>query len=143
MDRVIGYYVEQLKLGEAWVVKKPKSYSMMCISEGDKDVMILQMISGKLQVMAGTEERLMERLTDDQEKDNDFMDMLLLTFRSFMRPNTVFDRLVGRFNAELPPNPSPEDEEYFLKWKVPTQRRVMEIIRWWTEYHFNDFMGIP
>ncbi|KND00621.1 uncharacterized protein SPPG_03749 [Spizellomyces punctatus DAOM BR117] len=138
MDRPLSYYIQE-GINEVMVVRKEKTYSTMCVSEGGRDVMILQLIGGKLQVMAATPEKLIERLTDDAEKDPTFMDTLLLTYRSFIKPLEFFDQLVARFNSELPPDPSPEDVEYFNKMKVPTQRRVIAAFKWWVKHHYHDF----
>ncbi|KAI9017327.1 ras guanine nucleotide exchange factor domain-containing protein [Gaertneriomyces semiglobifer] len=139
MDRQLGHYMNEYGINEVNVVRKEKTYSTMCVSEGGRDVMILQLISGKLQVMAATPEKLIERVTDDAEQDNRFLDTLLLTFRSFINPTEFFDQLVARFNAELPPDPSPEDVEYFSRMKIPTQRRVVAAFKWWVKHHYHDF----
>ncbi|KAI9101115.1 ras guanine nucleotide exchange factor domain-containing protein [Phlyctochytrium arcticum] len=142
MDRPLGYYMNDCGISEVKVVKKEKTYSTMCVSEGGQDVMILQVIgkaSKKMQVMAATPEKLIERLTDEAEQDNNFTDTILLTYRSFMSPLEFFDQLVARFNAELPPDPTPEDVEFFTKMKVPTQRRVIAAFKWWVEHHYHDF----
>ncbi|KAJ3291910.1 hypothetical protein HK104_005714 [Borealophlyctis nickersoniae] len=140
MDRSLQYYLQEFNVTEVYVVHKEKSYSTMVISEGDRDVCILQKVGGKFQVMAATADKLIERLTDQEEEaDSSFVDTLLLSYRSFMTPLAFFDQLVARFNCELPPNPSPEDVEYFERMKVPTQRRVLAIFKWWVQYHYHDF----
>jgi len=47
MDRPLGYYIQEHKLSEVSVVRNEKAYSTMCVSEGDVDVMILQMSEGR------------------------------------------------------------------------------------------------
>ncbi|KAG5460174.1 MAG: ras guanine nucleotide exchange factor domain-containing protein [Olpidium bornovanus] len=90
--------------------------------------------------MAATEEKLIARMTDGELKtDFDFIDTLLLTYRSFMRPFDFLDQLVARFNAILPPDPSPEDLEYFEKTKGPTQEKVLIVFKWWLDHHSQDF----
>ena len=73
--------------------------------------------------MAAVPEQLIERMTDDQEKDTIFLDLILLTYRSFIKPLEMFDHLIARFNAELPSDPSPEDIQFFNNNKLPTQYR--------------------
>ncbi|KAI8816195.1 ras guanine nucleotide exchange factor domain-containing protein [Fimicolochytrium jonesii] len=138
MDRTVAFYNQQ-GIGEVIVVQKEKTYSTMCVNEGGQDVMILQALSGKPQVMAATPAKLIERLTDQDENDKTFMDTLLLTYRSFMTPVDFFDQLVARFNSELPPDPSPEDIEYFNRMKLPTQKRVIATFKWWVQHHYHDF----
>jgi hypothetical protein len=94
--------------------------------------------------MAGTPEKLIERIADDSEKgkivimshtsmnkfakllsypDNTYLDTLLLTFRSFMKPGEFLQHLIDRYNCVLPENPTTEDIKYFVEMKEPTQQR--------------------
>lgn len=139
LDRNLNYYVKT-SVPEFKVVEKQKQFSLKWVVEGDTDTMLLQLSGGEWNVMAATEDKLIERLTDGEVPlDLQFLDTLLLTYRSFMRPEELYDRLVCRFNAELPPDPSPEDEEYFNRMKGPTQMRCIYILQWWVEHHFQDF----
>ncbi len=52
-----------------------------------------------------------------------YVDILLMTFRHFMKPLGVFDELIARFNASLPPDPSPEDVMFFERTKGIIQLR--------------------
>ncbi|KAJ3089202.1 hypothetical protein HK102_006959 [Quaeritorhiza haematococci] len=139
LDRTLGYYHNECRLNSVAVVRDKKMYSTMCVSEGDQDVMILQSVLGRFQVMAATIEKLIERLTDDQEADNSFMDTLLLTYRSFLKPEDFFDHLVARFNCELPENPTDEDVAYFNMMRVPVKKRVIFTLKFWVEHHWHDF----
>ncbi|KAJ3120594.1 hypothetical protein HK098_004463 [Nowakowskiella sp. JEL0407] len=140
MDKPYEFYSQKNLAKEILVVKSDKMYSTMCVSQDGKDVLILRRIDERFQVMAGTIESLMERITDEQECiDMSFHDTFLLTFRSFMSPVEFYDNLIARFHCELPPNPSPEDVEYFNKMRVPTQRRVIGTILWWAQHHWHDF----
>ncbi|KAJ3215928.1 hypothetical protein HDU67_010159 [Dinochytrium kinnereticum] len=133
MDRALGFYFQDHNLSEFLVVHGEKFYRTRCINEDGKDVMIFEVVQDRLQVMAGTPEKLIERLTDEDEKDTNFLDTLLLTFRSFMSPDDFFQNLLDRFNCELPTDPNPEDMEYFKKMKSPVQKG------WWVEHHWHDF----
>ncbi|KAJ3162687.1 hypothetical protein HDU86_003660 [Geranomyces michiganensis] len=139
VDRPVGFYIQTCGIVGVIVVRKEKVYSTMCVSEGGQDVMILQIVNGVPQVMAATPGKLIERVSDEAEQDNKFLDTLLLTYRSFLKPIEFFDQLVARFNSELPPDPSPEDIEYFEKMKVPTQKRVIAAFKWWVQHHYHDF----
>ncbi|KAJ3019960.1 hypothetical protein HKX48_001505 [Thoreauomyces humboldtii] len=138
VDRPVGFYIQTCGISGVLVVKKEKVYSTMCVSENGQDVMILALINGKPQVMAATPAKLIERLSDEAE-DNAFLDTLLLTYRHFFKPLEFFDQLVARFNSELPPDPTPEDVEYFDRMKLPTQKRVIAAFKWWVQYHYHDF----
>ncbi|KAJ3193694.1 hypothetical protein HK101_004358 [Irineochytrium annulatum] len=163
MERTIGYYIQEMggKLTDLLVAPGEKFYRTRCINEDGKDVMILEMtkegsvpfflgesrvvcnIADSLKVMAGTPEKLIERLTDDEEKDKAFMDTMLLTFRSFMKPDDFFQHLLDRFNCVPPLEPTPEDLAYFEKMKAPVQKGVFNAIAWWVEYHWHDFAVSP
>lgn len=72
-------------------------------------------------------------------KDEKYLDTLLLTFRSFVRPADFFEYLMSMFNAELPADPSPADLQYFDMVKEPTQQRVTEVIERWVSNFWHDF----
>ncbi|KAI8836368.1 ras guanine nucleotide exchange factor domain-containing protein [Chytridium lagenaria] len=139
MDRVLGYYVTDLKITEFMVSHGEKFYRTRVINEDGKDVMIFEVVQDRLQVMAGTPEKLIERLTDEDEKDVNFIDTMLLTYRSFMSPDDFFQNLLDRFNCELADECNSEDREYFTKMKSPVQKGVVNVISWWVEHHWHDF----
>jgi len=72
--------------------------------------------------MAGTVPKLIEHLTDNSE-NIEFLDTLLLTYRSFISPIELFNELVARFNCLPPENPTEEDLTYYDKNKLPVQKR--------------------
>jgi len=139
LDRPLSYYKMEMPL-VAVMPSKEKSYSTMCVSEGDRDVMILTYVSGKLEVMAATEEKLIERVTDEQEADRKFMDSLLLTFRSFISPRDFFQNLVSRFNSEPPENPTEDELRYYNKWIDPVRNKVLIVLTEWVQQHYHDFV---
>lgn len=73
--------------------------------------------------MAGTPEKLIERATDPLIAEDDFIDKLLMSFRSFTKPIDFFDSLIARFNAELPENPSDEDVQTYYDMIIPVKKR--------------------
>ena len=139
LDRNFLYYRDTMDAKEVIIVPSEKSYSVVCVSENNQDVMLLQMIRGRLQVVAATEAKLIEKLTDDQEHDLTYMNNFLLTFRNFTAPEKVLEILVDRFHVLPPNNPTPEDLEFYSKHKVPTQLKVLDVITWWAEYYWHDF----
>lgn len=54
MDRPLSYYIHECGINEVVVARKEKTYSTMCVSEGGRDVMILQLIGGKYVMAAFT-----------------------------------------------------------------------------------------
>ncbi|KAL7749253.1 hypothetical protein RI367_005405 [Sorochytrium milnesiophthora] len=160
MDKTIAVYAEKDGIKAFAVVDKPKTYNTLCISEDDKDVMILQVTSGKIKILAATDQKLIEQITDthdlatqvgltsaeagmalspDADYDYNFLDTFLMTYRSFMKPPELFGQLVSRFNAELPENPTADDREYFQKNKLPTQLRAVQAVGIWVENYWHDF----
>jgi len=73
--------------------------------------------------MAGTVPKLIEHLTDNSENNTDFLDTLLLTYRSFISPTELFNELVARFNCLPPENPTEDELIYYDKNLLPVQQR--------------------
>jgi len=141
-DRTIGYYRDQnIPIESITIIPQStgKNYSTMTQCENGVDVMVFQMSREGLQVMAGTVPKLIEHLTDNSENNLDFLDTLLLTYRSFISPIELFNELVARFNCLPPENPTEEDLTYYDKNKLPVQKRVVRTLRWWVHYHWQDF----
>ncbi|KAJ3297414.1 hypothetical protein HDU79_003761 [Rhizoclosmatium sp. JEL0117] len=141
LDRPLSFYLDGLHYVNMFVVPAEKKYRSNVIRENGKDVMVLQNINGRLQVMSGTADKLIERLSDVEEKDvdNSYMDTMLLTFRSFMTTMEFFQQIIGRFYCVLPDNPTPEDIEFYEKSKEPTQIKILKVLLWWIENHWHDF----
>ncbi|ORY43814.1 ras GEF [Rhizoclosmatium globosum] len=141
LDRPLSFYLESSYFVEMFVVPAEKKYRSNVIRENGKDVMVLQNINGRLQVISGTADKLIERLSDVEEKDvdNSYMDTMLLTFRSFMTTMEFFQQIIGRFYCVLPDNPTPEDIEFYEKSKEPTQIKILKVLLWWIENHWHDF----
>ncbi|KAJ3408579.1 hypothetical protein HDV05_004940 [Chytridiales sp. JEL 0842] len=142
MDRPVAYYFQELKISEVFIVPGEKVYRTKCVNENGVDVLLLQIQNTSWQVMAGTPEKLIERLTDETEGTSDkncYLDTLLLTFRSFMKPADFLHQLIDRYNCMLPPDATPDDVKYFNEMKIPTQARVVFAIKWWVENHWHDF----
>ncbi|KAH6568616.1 hypothetical protein BASA60_008572 [Batrachochytrium salamandrivorans] len=133
LDRRVDYFIKDNNQLEIFVVKRQKLYSTICISENGVNVMLVQVVNGKSQIIAVSKEKLFETLTDTQQNDESFMDMILLTFRSFITPIEFFDQLVARFYCELPDNPTQEDIDFFDSMKIPTQRSQFR-------QHLNGFL---
>lgn len=140
LDRLLGYYTVENNINSFKIVNGEKHYSTVCVSEEDQDVMILQYINNDdLQVMAGTIDKLIERATDDSEKDNSFLEIFLLTYRAYVKPLEFFQLLSNRFNCELPPNPTEDDITYFEDMKGLIQEKVVNVMEYWVDNHWHDF----
>jgi len=149
LDRLLRYYSIEGNLSTGntnlfKLVEGEKYYSTACINENGQDVMILQYINDEdLQVMAGTIDKLIERATDDEEKDDTFLDIFLLTYRAYIKPIEIFHLLTARFNCELPPDPSEDDIKYFEEKKPLIQSYVVKVMEYWVEHHWHDFAVYP
>ncbi|KAJ3362101.1 hypothetical protein GGF32_006555 [Allomyces javanicus] len=71
--------------------------------------------------------------------DFELLDTFLMTYRSFMKPSDLFDDLIARFNAELPPDPTPDDLVFYEKNKLPSQYRAVQAVGIWVDHYWNDF----
>ncbi|TFY69536.1 hypothetical protein EVJ58_g335 [Rhodofomes roseus] len=81
-------------------------------------------------VRAGTPAALVERLTAHEQGDTAFNQNFLLTFKSFMTVDDLFDLLVKRFYIQAPPNLSPAEFEEWSKLKQSIIRlRVLNIFK--------------
>ncbi|EGO31129.1 hypothetical protein SERLADRAFT_344874 [Serpula lacrymans var. lacrymans S7.9] len=94
------------------------------------------------QVKAGTLRALVEKLTIDPIRSHDleFRKIFLLTFRSFVTAERLFDLLVERFEMRGPSNLSPQEIEEWKEKKLrPVQNRVLTVMTMWLEdYHLLD-----
>ncbi|KAI7903874.1 uncharacterized protein BX663DRAFT_432317, partial [Cokeromyces recurvatus] len=89
------------------------------VTENKNTVLIFEILDGKLQVIAGTIERLFEKLADETVQDMDFVDIYLINHTEFISSEELLDRLISRFHL----GPSPGEYEYFIKWQYPIQTK--------------------
>ncbi|KZT73841.1 ras GEF [Daedalea quercina L-15889] len=81
-------------------------------------------------VRAGTPAALVERLTAHEQVDTTFNHHFLLTFKSFMTVDQLFNLLVRRFYIEAPPNLSPiEFEDWSNSKQCIIRFRVLNILK--------------
>lgn len=81
--------------------EKGKEGSMIHISENGQDVLILEMISRhKLQVAAGTLDRLFIKLADETSQDLDYVDTYILAHLFFTDSFELLENLMARFHLE-------------------------------------------
>ena len=93
---------------------KGKAGSILHVSENGNDVLVMEMVqSNKLQVMAGTLERLFLKLADETCQDLDYVDTYILSHLFFTESLELLENLMARFHLEA----SPGETYYFKKWQ--------------------------
>ncbi|EJF63378.1 ras GEF [Dichomitus squalens] len=82
------------------------------------------------QVRAGTPAALVERLTHHEMMDTAFTKNFMMTFKSFMTVNDLFELLTQRFWIPPPPNLKPKELEEWTRMKQQIVRtRVLNILK--------------
>lgn len=93
--------------------EKGKEGSILHISEDGQDVLVMEMVSNKLQVLAGTLERLFMKLADETCQDLDYVDTYILSHLFFTDSFELLENLMARFHLEALPG----ETSYFKKWQ--------------------------
>jgi son of sevenless len=74
--------------------------------------------------------------------DKTYVEVFMLTYRSFINPNDLFELLMYRFDC--PPQKEIEKEEEFLNFKIdvlmPIRHRISIVMKNWIENHYYDFL---
>lgn len=104
-----------------------------CIWEDEKD--------GKKSPKEATLDKLIELLTSGSYYDIHMQNTFMLTFRSFTDQETLFKKLVERFNIPPPKESTPEELAKFKVEKLDKIRlRIASTIKYWIESFYNfDF----
>ncbi|KAI8990125.1 ras guanine nucleotide exchange factor domain-containing protein [Pilobolus umbonatus] len=90
-------------------------------------VILLEIIEGKPQIVAGTDDKLFEKLFDKTMQEIDYIDIYLVNHTDFITSETLLSQLIIRFSTQLPG----EDYNY--------QEKVLEIISHWVFFQSEDF----
>nr|CAG4710913.1 unnamed protein product [Naegleria fowleri] len=102
-------------------------------------------------VKAATLDKLIVLLTSNEEFDNQFMQLFLLTYRSFTTSSELLEKLILRYNT-----PPPEQcilyerendlerlnvyfENFHTKILKPIRLRVGQIMSFWLQHYYYDF----
>jgi hypothetical protein len=97
-------------------------------------------------IKCGTVQKLIEKLTEDKQFDNQYLHAFLLTYRSFTTPHELIDRLINRYNI-TPENRETITSSEFIQWKKstldPIRLRVSQVIKTWITLHHYDFENDP
>ena len=88
---------------------------------------------------AGTLEKIIERLTYPKYPDPILLDSFLLSFRSFATSKRVLELLAMRYNIPKPKNPA-HMEKFQKDILLPTQIRVVNVLKNWTSTYPSDFL---
>lgn len=92
---------------------------MLKVTENGQVVLLYEMVEGKFQVIAGTPERLFEKLADETTQDMYFVDTYILNHTNFTTSDDFLNQLICRFHL----GPSPGEYEYFKKWQHSIQTK--------------------
>ncbi|KAI8377417.1 uncharacterized protein BYT42DRAFT_570279 [Radiomyces spectabilis] len=87
--------------------------NLLHVSENGEDVLLMEMGSSKLFVVAGTSAKLLAKLADETAEDLDYIDTFLLNHHFFMPSTQLINDLVARFHLQ----PVPGEIEYYRKWQ--------------------------
>jgi len=89
-------------------------------------------------ILAGTLEKLVERLTYPKYPDPQFLDMFLLMYRTFTTGKELMELLIMRFNMPKPKDPAMLDK--FKRDKLmPVMLRVINVLKNWVDKYAEDF----
>ncbi|KAI8085828.1 ras guanine nucleotide exchange factor domain-containing protein [Gilbertella persicaria] len=113
------------------VKHKGKEGSRLHISENGQDVLVMEIASKRLQVVAGTLEKLFIKLADESAQDFDYIDTYILCHLFFTDSLELLENLMARFHLEA----LPDDMYYF--------DRVLNVILRWIKLQFQDFKSNP
>ncbi|KAF9114355.1 hypothetical protein BGX27_011096 [Mortierella sp. AM989] len=125
----------------SWAYSHPNAHqSASCprailIREKGIDVLVLEKIDGRLQVVAGMLESLIERLADQNEQDCEYVSCFLLSHPFFIDSEDLLERLIARFNIQ----PHQGEILFFNQWQKVFQCKVLCVINRWIQIQYEDF----
>ncbi|KAL9647807.1 hypothetical protein ABK040_001333 [Willaertia magna] len=94
------------------------------------------------EIKCATVEKLIERVTYHKNYDNAYLYAFLLTYRSFISPHELMDKLINRYNLP-PPNPKGISKLDFSSWQEEVLQqvrlRITQLVKYWLENHYYDF----
>ncbi|KAJ3118841.1 hypothetical protein HDU96_007583 [Phlyctochytrium bullatum] len=117
--------------------------NLLHLNEDGADVLVMEMVSGRLHIVAGTLEKLLFRLADENIQDNDFVDTFIQCHSFFISSLDFLDNLILRYNVRPPENPTPEELDYFATWRRPIQLKVLTVLSRWVKIQYEDFEIVP
>ncbi|KAF9415896.1 hypothetical protein BGZ94_010363 [Podila epigama] len=124
-----------------WALSHPNakqsttSPRVLHLCENGADALVLEMVAGKLQIVAGQLENLIERLADKNPQDTEYVSNFLLSHSFFIDSEDFLERLIARFNIQ----PQHGAMLYFEKWQKVIQVKVLCVIQRWIQIQYEDF----
>ncbi|KAF9354030.1 hypothetical protein BGX26_008204 [Mortierella sp. AD094] len=125
----------------SWAYNHPNAHQSasrphaIVIRERGEDVLILEKMDERLQVVAGMLENLIERLADQNEQDGEYVSCFLLSHSFFIDSEELLDRLIARFHIQ----PRQGEILYFNQWQKVIQCKVLCVLNRWIQIQFEDF----
>ncbi|OAD78198.1 hypothetical protein PHYBLDRAFT_71756 [Phycomyces blakesleeanus NRRL 1555(-)] len=112
-----------------------KEGELYFVSENGQDVLVLKKISCKLDIMAGTVDKLLDKLADETAQDLDYVDTFLMSYACFTSSMRLLDSLMRRFHP-----PTLVNRQGNIQ-KVPRciQAKVLNVISRWVKLQCQDF----
>ncbi|KAJ3034401.1 hypothetical protein HDV00_005057 [Rhizophlyctis rosea] len=97
----------------------------------------------KLSIAAGTTDKLVEHLADEQPPDMEYIATLLYTHRFFADSVTLLDMLRARLHVEPPDHSSSEQMAYVRKWRHVVRLRAIHVVKVWADTLWSlDFASL-
>jgi son of sevenless-like protein len=122
-----------------WLYQNPNLWK--CFEDPDSPDNIEFMEDGTIRY--ATLDKLIQRLTSHvtADKNNQLLTTFMLTYRNFVTPEGLLDKLKARFNTPPPSkNISKEEFDTFKKkFLFPVRLRICQILQYWIEKHSYDF----
>ncbi|KAJ3004399.1 hypothetical protein HKX48_001238 [Thoreauomyces humboldtii] len=114
--------------------------NLLRLNEEGSDVLVMEMVNGKLQIVAGTVEKLVTRLADDNVQDTEFVDVFLQNHPFYISSRDLFANLLLRFHVRpAGPVSSLPDPDVLTKWQRPIRIKVLAALARWVKLRFEDF----
>ena len=91
-------------------------------------------------ISAGTNIKLIERLTYHEYQDMEFLWAFLMTYQTFSNAGELLDLLHNRFDMPKPANPSKQQKDKFMKTRLmPIHLRICNVVKCWISTYPSDF----
>ncbi|KAJ3033743.1 hypothetical protein HDV00_005864 [Rhizophlyctis rosea] len=116
---------------------------LLYLNEDGREVLVMHMLGDRLHIVAGTVEKLLLRLADENFQDMEYVDCFIQNHSFFIDSLDLLENLVARFHAQPPENPTEGDIEYFNKWRRPIQLKVLTVLSRWVKLQYEDFTENP
>ncbi|KAI8820508.1 ras guanine nucleotide exchange factor domain-containing protein [Fimicolochytrium jonesii] len=111
----------------------------LLLCEEGSDVLVMDMVNGKLEIAAGTLEKLVARLAEENSQDLEFVDMFLENHPFYIPSRDLLVNLIARFYFEAPPGATELEIDYCATWRRPIRVKVLSVLSRWVRLRFEDF----